>query len=411
MRLLTILPSTLRGGCEEYALTVATHAVKRGWEVHAGFPTTEGTVELISDFRSRGIAFHSLAVGEKGEEATRLSRWHHGVCFVRTLACLRTIRPTIVHLVLPLPYFGLGVMLACAVHNVPVGVVFQLVSEQAHFGPKLLRAYRWLRSRNQVLVAVSHENRRHLCASFNISQNDIHVIPNGANVAAADSTPSDETRRALRRELGLSENTRLLLSVGRLNPQKGYLDLARVAPEILREFPDLKFAWVGEGPQRQQLEGAIREAGITEKVRLLGYRNDVPRLLRAADLFLFPSHYEGQSFALLEAMSAGLPIVSSDTSGIPEVIESGVHGVLYPARDRAALAGALRWALLNPESMRRMGQRAMDRARDFSEERMCDQTLSLLDGLARRRGGKKQSGRHQNRFEVPAERQAIGNLS
>jgi len=283
-------------------------------------------------------------------------------------------------------------MLACSVLNIPTAVVFQLVPGRVDVGAKMLRAYHWSKSRRQEWIAISRENHRHLCASFGIKEEDVHVIYNGSSLTELDATPVDRLRREIRRELGLNEDDRILLTVGRLNFQKGYLDLAAVIPQILDAFPDVTFVWVGEGGQRAQLEKVIRESGVANKVRLLGYRRDVPRLLRAADLFVFPTHFEGgQSFAVSEAMAAGLPIVSSDASGIPEVIDSGVHGVLYPVRDRTALAGALRWALLNPMSMRTMGQNAVARARDFSAEQMCKRTLSILNNLGMKRCGARTS--------------------
>jgi glycosyltransferase involved in cell wall biosynthesis len=155
-----------------------------------------------------------------------------------------------------------------------------------------------------------------------------------------------------------------------------------VIPHLIKEFPDVKFVWVGDGELREDLINKVREYGIEDKVLFLGYRSDVPRLLKSADLFVFPTHYEGQPFALLEAMGHGLPIVTSDASGIPELIENRVHGLLFRTGDSCDLSEALRWALMHSDSMKEMARNAQQRVQEFSEERMVKETLGVLKKLA-----------------------------
>lgn len=186
-------------------------------------------------------------------------------------------------------------------------------------------------------------------------------------------------RCQVRQELGLSETSKLLLTVGRLEPQKGYQDIVSVIAPIVKEFPDVKFIWAGEGSQRENLVRKVKECGVENNVLFLGYRSDVPRLLGAADLFVFSTHYEGgQSFALSEAMAYGLPIVSSDASGIPEVLKDRLHGLLFPVGNHEQLQEAISWALRNPDAMQTMAQNAQLRVQEFSEERMITETLSVL---------------------------------
>ena len=149
------------------------------------------------------------------------------------------------------------------------------------------------------------------------------------------------------------------------------------------EFPDAHFLWVGDGDLREHLERRIQEAGLVGRVILTGYRADLARFYRSADLFVFPTHFEGgASFALVEAMACGAAIVSSDASGIPEVIEGGVHGLLYPSKDADALTRSLRHALQNPAKMETMARRGRERAAELTEERMCQDTLDALQQLA-----------------------------
>ena len=115
---------------------------------------------------------------------------------------------------------------------------------------------------------------------------------------------------------------------------------------------------------------------------LLGHRSDLPRLLQAADLFLFPTRFEGHPFALLEAMAYGLPIITTDVSSIPEVIEHQIHGLLYRAGDEDGLVHAVRWAVQHPDKMQAMAQQAHQRVQQFSEATMIEKTLSVWQHLS-----------------------------
>ena len=109
-----------------------------------------------------------------------------------------------------------------------------------------------------------------------------------------------------------------------------------------------------------------------------GYRSDVPRLLRAADLFVFPTHFEGFGLAIVEAMAHDLPIVSSDAKSIPEIIENNVNGLLFPSQNSKSLLKTIRYALKHPDEMRVMAKEAKSNVERFSEEKMIEETLKLL---------------------------------
>ncbi|WP_244329404.1 glycosyltransferase family 4 protein [Tolypothrix sp. PCC 7910] len=98
---------------------------------------------------------------------------------------------------------------------------------------------------------------------------------------------------------------------------------------MVEEFADVKFIWIGEGEQHKYLFKKLKECGLEDNVLFLGYRSDISRLLKAADIFVFPTHFEGLPFAPIEAMAHDPPIVASDASSIPELIEDKVHGLLF----------------------------------------------------------------------------------
>lgn len=385
MRLLIITPSTLRGGVEEYTLKITSAAVEKGWDVHAAFPKTEGTVSLIQDFIAQEVTYHPLAIAETNHRR-RSSLQKDLPNLIRTATLLLRVQPDVVQIVLPYTNHCYGSILTCGMLRVPTLVRFGLVPNIFTFTPRQLKLYAWARSRNQQWMTVSDNNRRLVCESFCIPENQVLRIYNGTQLATQKMMCSREESIALRHQirqaLGLPADSRLVLTVGRLDPQKGYSDLIAVIPHLIKEFPDLKFVWVGEGPQRDRLLTRLKKYGIEKEVLLLGYRSDVPKLLAAADLFVFPTLYEGHSSALMEAMAYGLPVIASDASGIPEVIEDKVHGLLFYTGDSCDLLEKLRWGLRHPEEMREIAKNAQCRAQDFPKQKMTEETLGALKKLA-----------------------------
>jgi glycosyltransferase involved in cell wall biosynthesis len=390
MKFLMLLSSTVRGGVEEYALKICSAAVREGWEVHAAFPQTEQTRaasqipqgSLIADFTANGVQYHPLAIGE--DDRSPLAKLiKYPLRFLWTLMLLLKLKPDVVQIVLPWLDYSLSSILACGFLRIPTVVRFGLVPAVLPLRSWRLKLYHWVRPRNQQWVAVSDNNRRLISESFHIPVEEILRIYNGTKLNAIHRSPTEiaAMRQAMRQELGLADTDRLALTVGRLSAQKGYSDLIPILPELVQEFPDLRFAWVGEGELREELQQQLQARGIADRVSFLGYRSDVSQLLTAADLFVFPTRFEGHPSALLEAMAHGLAIVTSDASGIPEIFDHHVHGLMIRTEQSDELRDAIRWALHHPEAMQTMGQQAQRRMQDFSEEKMFRETLGLLQSL------------------------------
>jgi glycosyltransferase involved in cell wall biosynthesis len=386
MKLLLIFPSATRGGVEEYNLTVGSAAARQGWDVHAAFPRTSGTASLIEDFTQNGVHYHPIAIAETEHQPDSLGR--HFLRFIRVLTLLLWLRPDVVQVTLPYPIYALAVILACGLLKIPTVVRFGLVPDRIWFSDKRIKAYAWARARNQQWITISENNRKLVCESFQIPEHEILCIYNGSKAsssATASNPEQDEIlRQQTRQALGLSDTDQALITVGRLDPQKGYIDLIPAIPHIIKEFPAAKFIWVGDGEQRDELTRLVEDYGIQQHVLFLGYRSDVPLLLKSADLFVFPTHFEGgQSFAIAEAMAYGLPIVTSNASGIPEVIRDRTDGLLFRSGDSCDLLETLRWALRHPEKMREMAESAKQRAQDFTEEKMISKYLEVWKRLSR----------------------------
>ena len=369
----------MRGGAEEYALCIGTAAVNRGWETHVAFPERDGTAQLRHDFTSNGTCYHSLEISQVAGH-----RSHFLVQVVRIIALLLKLKPDAVHLSLQFPDQCMAGIAACALLNFPAVIAFQLVTDELSVTDGQFRLMNWARKRNQQWIAISDNNRELLSKIFHVSKDDIVLVYNGPVFGKDDNLKNkkQDIIKEVRKELEFSDSDIIVLTVGRLHRQKGYSYLIPAIPHILKKHPNTRFVWVGEGEQRSELESLLKEYGVDHRVTLLGYRKDVPRLILAASIFLFPTLFEGgSSIALLEAMSYGLPIVASNASGIPEVVEDNVHGVLFRKADSCSLQAAIDWSLDHPEKMEEMAVSAGKRVKEFSNEIMSDKTLGLVEKM------------------------------
>lgn len=208
----------------------------------------------------------------------------------------------------------------------------------------------------------------------------VHGVPLDAVRAAAAH------REATRAELGLSPDDVAVLNVGNLRHQKAHDVLIAAARLVCAGHPAARFLVVGQGPLEAEVARWHAESGLGDRFRLLGYRDDVPRLLGAADVFCLPSRYEGYPVAVMEALAAGLPVVGSRVSGLVDAVSDGVEGRLVPPGDVDALAAALGELVDDADVRRTMAAAAGRRAGDYDIRRAAERHLELYRALAARRG-------------------------
>jgi glycosyltransferase involved in cell wall biosynthesis len=194
-------------------------------------------------------------------------------------------------------------------------------------------------------------------------------------------------REEVRRGLGLPPEARVVGLVARLDHWgKGHRELFAALAQLQESLP-VQALIVGGGRRQGDMEKLAASLGIGGAVHFLGNRRDVPDLLGAMDIFVLPSHSEGVSLALLEAMAAGLPVIASAVGGLPEVIADGVNGLLIPPRDPGALAGALARLLAEPDLARRLGGQARrDVENYYSVERLVREVNGIYEDLLKKKG-------------------------
>lgn len=236
-----------------------------------------------------------------------------------------------------------------------------------------------------VVVAVSEPLAERLRRRVVAYPDRVRVVINGVDT----DTLQPRAAPGLRDELGLGASDLVIGSVGRLERIKGYDLMVESLACLDRLAPDRRafLVLVGDGAERPELEARARELGLADRIRFLGWRQDLPRLLATFDLFVLTSRSEGTSVSLLEAMSAGVCPVVTDVGGNADVLGPDLRHRLVPSEDPQAIAQGWLAALADPEARARDAGRARARAVErFSLRRMVAAYAAIYEeGLARRR--------------------------
>lgn len=207
----------------------------------------------------------------------------------------------------------------------------------------------------------------------------VSVIHNGRHIESyRNATPPPK----LNDTFGISSDSILLGHVGRLIERKGQYDLLSAFRDVHKSHPDTELLLVGDGPEYDGLERRAVELGLEDVVHLAGLRDDVPQLLQAMDLFVFPSHFEGLPGALIEAMAAELPIVATEIPGNDELVTHKETGLLVPAKAPSELGEAIRTLLDDSDRSDMLSSNAATVAEEkFSVEKMVSRFDSLYNQL------------------------------
>jgi glycosyltransferase involved in cell wall biosynthesis len=229
-------------------------------------------------------------------------------------------------------------------------------------------------------IAVSHAAARHLIENKRVPKNKIRVIHNGRDLDRFASVDS-RRRQATRAALGLGDEP-TILTLARLEEQKGHRHLIDAVAITAERRPNVITLLAGEGPLEAILRARCAALGITERVRFLGYRRDVPELLEAADFVVLPSLYEGLPLVAIEALAARRPMIATEVDGTPEVVINERTGLLVPPSNPIALAAAIERLLDSPALALRLASDGYKFVREnFAVRRQLDQTVALYSEL------------------------------
>ncbi len=232
------------------------------------------------------------------------------------------------------------------------------------------------------VVTVCHAFSEQL-QSMGVQRDQIRIIPNGlpSDFLTFDQAKADDSRQ----RLGIGSGEFVVLSVGRLSPEKGHRYLIDAAAKLVRSGRDLKMKVIiaGAGLLERSLTEQISAAGLEDTVKLIGHQSDVKPLFMIADVFVLPSLSEGSPMVLLESMAAKVPVIATSVGGIPEAVSDGDSALLIPPADGQAISNAILSLSSDQERSRRMTAAASARLRDsFSPELYNSRVVEVFDSVS-----------------------------
>jgi glycosyltransferase involved in cell wall biosynthesis len=283
-----------------------------------------------------------------------------------------TVNVDITHANLPLtPNFAVppnfGKTLVCTVHSTWKGEAEAIRGEpysRFNANEKFMVSFNWflrifeekMLERANKIIAVSHFTKRELLEYYNVPEEKIRVIHNGVDV---NKFKPAQDKRKVKEELGFNPDDLTILSVGRLYARKGLFTLIESMPAVVNRFKNAKFIISGKGQsdEMRKLNAHAEKIGVKDNLIFTGYYPDkkLPKLYQAADVFAFSTFYEHHPFAVLEALSTGLPVVTTSVGGIPETIESGKNGFLVEPFNPKQFADRILYLLEHPAEAAEMG--------------------------------------------------------
>ena len=360
------------GGSGVVATELGIALAERGHEIH--FVTYQQPVRL--DFLAKNIHFHEvhvekyplflyqpyeLALSSKLVETVK----HHGIELLH------------VHYAIPHAYAGYMAkkMLAEAGIHLPMvttlhGTDITLVGNH----PSFKTAVTFSINKSDVVTSVSDSLKQDTLRLFDIEV-PIDVVPNFIDIGNQPKTFTD-----CERELMAPNNEKIITHISNFRPVKRIQDVIHVFEAIQKKTPAV-LIMVGEGPERAYAEHRCREIGIDDKVRFVGNSNEIDKILCFSDLFLLPSEKESFGLAALEAMAAGVPVISSNTGGLPEVNEPGVSGYLSDVGDVEDMATKALSILNDDETLARFKAQSQAHAAKFDIKKIVPLYEALYESV------------------------------
>lgn len=362
------LYTQVRGGPVDHAFDVAAELARQGHQSHVVGPPTPRHAALAV----AGVRAHVAQMPHKGDVigATRL---------VRTL---RALGPDVLHcqdrragLVGRLWGQTTNHATVYTLHGVPDALA-HLVPGNSSVTPQTRRDRVGNLTGERLLGGVRRSATVTPCEALTtyarthigLPSDRVRTVHNGVNPTWLAPVPEPSADRPP-----------TVVWVGVMQPVKRVPALVRAVAEV----PGLQLVLVGDGPERARVEEAVRSAGVTDRVRLVGYQADPMPWLDAADLVALPSAAEACPMALLQGMARGLPVVASRAGGIPELVRDGHEGLLVPTGEHAALRDALSRLATDPALRTRMGAAARTRVEDdFAVEHCVSRLVDVYAGVA-----------------------------
>lgn len=358
-----IIPMLGPGGAERVAVHIVRGLNRQRFEVAviSIWHRVECDLERLLDDCDVPVQYLGKGWGFDGRIYHRLHR------------ALKEYRPDIVHTHLHVLRYALPSLLLLK-HMALLHTVHNLAEREIE--PRARCIQRYALNHGVVPIAVSEEVARSLKRLYGMQR--CRVIPNG--IPTNHYAHPQVAREEWRAREGFGEDQVLFTCVARFWPQKNHALLLKAFAQGPASDANAHLVLVGEGSLQEQLEEQAKSIGLARKVHFLGLRSDIPDVLGAMDAFVLSSDWEGNPLSVMEAMAAGLPIVSTAVGGVPDLFASGKEGFLVKQGDEQGLANAMRSLLSDAEIRRSMGAAAARRARQhFDVSKMVQEYEHLYE--------------------------------
>lgn len=317
-------------------------------------------MNMAEDFEKVGVKTMSLQLQNKTDF---MVVW-------RLRKLLKEVKPDVLH-----TYLLHGNLLGRVVGSL-TGVPVIISSERT-----IGQARRWgrilTRLTNPLAQAVevnSSAGKLSVIKDLGVPESKVRIIRSGFDL---NSITSQNVETNIRNELGLNEDTRVILMAGRLRPVKGIDYGIRAFTKLVEDVPNAHLIIAGDGEERENLEGLARSLSVHEKTTFLGVRSDLPGLLRESDAFLLPSLNEGFPRVAVEALAIGCPVVATNVGGTPEIVIDGHTGILVESKNSGQMADALKRVIEDSE----LSSKLVTQGRENTVKYGIDSYVQSLDTL------------------------------
>ena len=379
MKTLQIVGNARYGGATYLMLEWSKYVLQKGWQVDV-LSTDKTMIQELQKVPGIGV-IDSIFIPRE------ITLFDDLYAFQQLISLLRKERYDVVHTYTATPSF-LGRMAARLV-GVPVTVNHQGGWSVNEFSPLVEKIFYTPLEYIAVLastknICVSHSEAEKARQFHLAPQHKLVTIVNGMNPQPFLDATQNGARLSLRKELNLDEDHLIIGNTGRLVPGKGNETLIESMVYLQQLIPDRPFTLLlaGDGVDRDELEELIDRLNVRDRVRLLGFYENIPAFLAGIDIFVTPSLTEGLSIALLEAMASALPIISSSIPPNAELIEHEQTGLLVPVNAPQEIAQAVARFANEPALAQRCGNAARERAlTDYTLDRMFQETWDLYTDL------------------------------
>jgi glycosyltransferase involved in cell wall biosynthesis len=367
------------GGAEEQVMLLSLGLRARGWEVR--IVSLVPLIPVSAELEASDIQLASLGM-KRGIPDPR--------AMLSLIKELRGFQPDIVHCHMPQANLLARAVRPFQPFPVLISTLHNLTMERVNgsSGRFLELAHRWTDRFSDLTTAICNAAVNNYVQRGSVPAEKIAVFYNGVNTL--DFQADAELRQEGRRTLGL-EGEFAWLAIGRFERAKDFPNLIQAFKIVVEQAQqEVVLLICGRGSLENDIRAQVQACGIEERVRFLGVRRDIPRVMNAADGFVLSSYLEGLPMVLLQASSVGMPIVTTDVGGNAEVVIEGANGFVVPARDDRALARAMQRVLKLPDTERlRMSEFGRQLAREnFEIERILDRWEALYREQMRRKSGR-----------------------